>query len=147
VPELNYFGTAARQGWESKCVAPTFLTSALDVDVSHPWLGGPQRRSGPCGLDESLFPLPGMEPQFLHHPGCNTVTILTELSQLPVEKINLNENETEEMRGSEERIRMGDTDRFCNPQHTMSSGTVRREHMQQGELHRSVIYIVFYSFL
>jgi hypothetical protein len=61
-------------------VAPPFLASALDgaeSSASHPgrctpeerapdthWrLGGPQSRSGHCGVEKNLLPLPGIEPR------------------------------------------------------------------------------------
>jgi hypothetical protein len=81
--------------WESKGIAPPFLTPALDGSewstsrfgpftpggnrLRYPLyrrLGGPQSLSGRCGVQNNLLPLPGIEPK------PQPVAILTELSWL-----------------------------------------------------------------
>jgi len=36
----------------------------------HRWLGGPQRRSGRCGKEKNLKPLPGLEPPIIQPVMC-----------------------------------------------------------------------------
>jgi hypothetical protein len=71
--------------WWSGGMAPPFLTSALD---EYEWSAsrhapgscyikgwvGPQSRCGFCTERETLLPLTGMEPWFLHHPIRNRST-------------------------------------------------------------------------
>jgi hypothetical protein len=86
--------------WGSGGIAPPFLTSALhgaEWSTSRPGpsileeksprypldrrLGGPQSRSGRCGVDKNTLPLPGIEP-WLSSP--KPVAIPTELSRLRI---------------------------------------------------------------
>jgi hypothetical protein len=57
-----------------------FLTALLPVPLDRR-LGGPQTRSGSCGVEKKILPLPGTEPQ---PSSLYPVTIPTELSRLPV---------------------------------------------------------------
>jgi hypothetical protein len=45
-------------------------------------LGGSQSWTECCGEEKNVLLLPEIEPQFLGHPACSLVIILTELSQL-----------------------------------------------------------------
>jgi hypothetical protein len=51
------------------------------ISEKSPWypldrrLGGPQSRSGRCGEEKNLLPLPGIEPQFLNRPVYSPVAI------------------------------------------------------------------------
>jgi hypothetical protein len=47
-------------------------------------LDGPQSQSGHCGEEKNLLSLPGILTNFLGHPACCLVTIVTELSGLYV---------------------------------------------------------------
>jgi hypothetical protein len=65
-------------------MAQLFLTSGLVGDkwsaslsgrftLGTHWIGdrlGPQSRSGRCGEETNLLPLPGTEPQFVHPVAC-----------------------------------------------------------------------------
>jgi hypothetical protein len=58
------------------------------VSASRPYRFTPEKYPpvlfGRCDEEKNLFPLPGIEPRFFGRPARSLVTIVTELSHLPV---------------------------------------------------------------